>query len=749
MRISDSMRYRLLQANITKVAEQLNSIQTKISTQKEINVPSDDPIKFAAAIQYDAERAIGSQFNETLTRLNTFVGMYDTCFSTVSSQLSGIKSLAINYGSMDSELQDAASEQIKNVIEQLVTVANTKIGSTYIFGGEQADSAPFHLNSDYSVTYNVSQQAEDASDVYVDKGQLASFGISGRQAFYGTDKIALGDVSNSYTGDIYSNTDYFSYVIDTSNNKINTIDADGNTTTLELSSGVYTGASLAKEIQKQLNDPDGSGDPTDDFVVAFDSSTRKFLITNNSGEDVTFDWSASSAANDLGFNKDSVDGVKTVASGQIMESDYDSGRRSFMVKITTGGSTTGELDSRAKYRYSIDGGANWLPPTDTGLTVNVNTGGADSTADITIGGSNKGLHVTFDGVDTVVELNEETYTGAGLADAIESAFEVKGINGMQVTYSADTRKFTITNQSGKVVTIDWSDPQSTVAGVLGFGTTESVLNNGNSDTSDYIAGMFIDGSGIANTTNNGIKLVFQTRATDNIVINDTGSQNNELSVTYGSTSALVSLDAGTYTGSDLAKEIETQLEDAFGGEFQVSYDYNTKKFTITNQSDEELTIDWSDSTAAGGLGFSGITDLNQGEYDTGDSAAQLLDGSNLSVNDSFQVKDLSIFELLKDFKDACDSGNSAWISKNAGLLDQVSALTTKNNAVIAFQGTQANTLISNNKTKDAQLESMKSKLVDASMADLATEFNILLNTYQALLSTLAQMQSISILDYLK
>ena len=44
MRISDSMRYRLLQANITKVAEQLNSIQTKISTQKEINVPSDDPI---------------------------------------------------------------------------------------------------------------------------------------------------------------------------------------------------------------------------------------------------------------------------------------------------------------------------------------------------------------------------------------------------------------------------------------------------------------------------------------------------------------------------------------------------------------------------------------------------------------------------------------------------------------------------------------------------------------------------------
>jgi flagellin-like hook-associated protein FlgL len=44
---------------------------------------------------------------------------------------------------------------------------------------------------------------------------------------------------------------------------------------------------------------------------------------------------------------------------------------------------------------------------------------------------------------------------------------------------------------------------------------------------------------------------------------------------------------------------------------------------------------------------------------------------------------------------------------------------------------------------------LQADLVNADMSELATEFNVLLNTYQALLSTLARMQSVSILNYLK
>ena len=75
--------------------------------------------------------------------------------------------------------------------------------------------------------------------------------------------------------------------------------------------------------------------------------------------------------------------------------------------------------------------------------------------------------------------------------------------------------------------------------------------------------------------------------------------------------------------------------------------------------------------------------------------------------------------------------------------------TTGYKTFFAFQGTLATTLTENNKTKEGKIQTLQADLVNADMSELATEFNVLLNTYQALLSTLAKMQSVSILNYLK
>ena len=609
MRISDSFRYSLFLSNVTKVGQQLDDINTKISTQKKINAPSDDPIKFATSIQYDTEQSISNQFNTGLQRLSTLVGMYDTSFTSVSSQLSQVAQAASDYGSMDSDLKQAAVEQIDIIIEQLVTVGNIKLGSSYIFGGTQADSAPFRLNNDYSVTYMVDEKNEDATRINVDKGQTGQFGISGRQAFYSTGKIAFASVDNSYSGNIFSNTDSFAYVIDSSNNQI----VINGGTTITLAPGTYTGGTLAKEIKNKL----GS-----DYSVAFDSATRKFLITNNTGGAVTFNWSqvGATVASTLGFDK--IDSV--VGTGETEKSDLDTGRKAFLVKITTGGSTTGALSTRATYQYSTDGGASWS------ADLTVSTGGADSTADITIDATNN----TFFRNNVSLTLTNGTYAGADLATEIETRLNAVQA-GHVVSYDAATRKFTITNNTGSVETLNWSNTGATAAGVLGFDNVDSTLSNGSKDRSDYDAGMFIDGSGIANTTNNRIKLLFSTGVEDNLVANDT-----------------------------------------------------------------------------------------------------------------FHVKDLSVFELLKNLRDAFESDNATWVEKNREYINNARELTTQNNSIIAFQGTQANALIENNKTNINKLQSMQANLLNADMSELATQFTSLLNTYQALLATLSKMQSVNILNYL-
>ncbi len=604
MRISEAMRYRLFQSCISNVNRRLTDLEKKISTGKNINVPSDDPIIFARTVEYDSQLSLGTQFNDNLQRLKTLVGIYDSSLTNVESNLKQLYEMANNYDTANAALRQSYVDGLENMIEQLATVANTRLGNMYVFGGQQADGAPFRLNNDYSVSYNVSADAEDATDIFVDSGQLGKFGLSGREVFYGTSKVAFGDVSNTYQGDIYSNTESFAYVIGAANRAIMV-----NGAAVSLTTGVYTGTALAKEIGSRLGP---------DYSVAFDSATRKFVVTNNGTASVTFNWSnaGATAASTLGF--DAVDSV--VGAGETEMSDIDSGRKSFLVKIIAGGAATGTVADRATYSYSIDGGSTWS------AAMAVSTGGADATGDITIDGTNDTLYRN----GTAVTLTNGTYTGEALAAEIQARLGA----GYAVSYNGETRKFSTTNNTGGVVTFNWSNAGATAAGVLGFDNIDSVLSNGDADTGDYDAGMFIDGAGTVNSTNNRIKLAFGTA--DNPLV----------------------------------------------------------------------------------------------------------------ASDAFQVKDLSVFELLKNFKDAFDSGNTTWIAKNITHIDSARSLNSKNNAVVAFEGTQADKLIENNKTRANQIEDEKTNLLNADTATLGTEFGVLLNTYQTLLSAFSKIQSISILNYL-
>ncbi len=705
MRIPDSLRYRLFQLGLNDIGRQMDDITKKLSTQRIINVPSDDPVGYATSIQYDAQLSQGTQYNTNLQRLSTLVSMYTVSFSSVVGQLSDVSQMANTYGTMDPSMRQAAAEQMKSIIEQMVTVGNSRLGDTYIFGGKQADKPPLQLNGDYSVTFNPDQRGEDATKIYVDSGQTSQYGVSGREAFYGNSKIAFASVTNKYTGDIYSNTDSFAYVIDTSNdgmllngqavsltqgvyngfslsadiedqlNKQYVVNSSNNQiyvngSAVTLASGTYTGANLAAQIKTQLGADyavayESSGtrtfsitnntgaaatfnwsdsrstagkllgfDNVDSVVsnlgidtsdhsaeklisVAFDSTTRKFVFKNNTGGDVVFNAGAE-AAGTLGF--DNIYDI-TVKPSETIKSDIDTGRKAFQVKITNNRSAAGG----PTYQFSVDGGSTWS------ANVSLTSGGADTTADITItAGTNDVIYRN----GAAITLAAGAYTGAGLAQEIQNKLNVAQA-GHIVTYDALTRKIDIANNTGSAETFNWSNAGATAAGVLGFDNVESVVSNGTSDVGDYDTGMFIDGKGVANTTNNRIKALFSSSATD-----------------------------------------------------------------------------------------------------------------NLTVGDTFHVKDLSVFELLKNVKDAFESGNDTWVAKNIKYIDAATELTAKNTSVIVFQVSSAKNMIANNKTKEGSIQMLQADLVNADTAKLATEFNTLITTYQALLATLARMQSITILNYL-
>lgn len=377
MRITDRFKHDLFLYQFNSVKSSLDRVQEQIASQKKVNRPSDDPIAFSTYVSLNSESLLYEQLNRNIQRATTFGRVYETCFNTMNALLADVKDVAINHasGSMDDALRETAIVRIEGIIEQLVTLGNTVIGDTYIFGGKQSTSAPFRLNPDYSVDFLVAEGSESGNKIYVDRGSTAQYNISGRDVFYDRSKTVYSNPTNAFKGEMSLNTTELAFVVDGSNN---TISRNGSPSAITLTQGVYTGTELASEIQTQL----GSG-----YNVAYDASTRKFTIANNTADEVTLDWSISTnAANLLGFN--AIDSTLT-ANGGRDSSDFDTGTTSFKVEIV-------KDSDELCYKCSIDGGASWSAPKSVALAAGMYSYIDGSSEANSI---NRGIKITFSTTD--------------------------------------------------------------------------------------------------------------------------------------------------------------------------------------------------------------------------------------------------------------------------------------------------------------------------------------------------------------
>jgi len=182
MRVTDKLRFDIFKNNLAALKEQLDKTQNIIASGKKIMAPSDDPVMASRSGELEAQKNQNDQFSRNLGQLKTLSSFYDTSLTKIEELLSRVKELTGSQSSdnMDASTRLTASEEVKGIIEQLVSIGNSKIGSTYIFGGQRANSVPFSLDADYNVTYS---GTSDVSSVYVDNTTRENAGISGERVF--------------------------------------------------------------------------------------------------------------------------------------------------------------------------------------------------------------------------------------------------------------------------------------------------------------------------------------------------------------------------------------------------------------------------------------------------------------------------------------------------------------------------------------------------------------------------------------
>jgi flagellar hook-associated protein 3 FlgL len=156
MRVTQNMMSNLFVRNLQKQTEAMLQRQEQIVTQKRINRPSDDPSGMARVLDGRSTLTAIDQYVENIKQGKTRLELNEEILNQVDDLVQQARELAeTNSGAeITADQRAGTAENIKEIYDQVMQLANSRSGGNYMFAGYQTDTAPFTRDGNYNATYH-------------------------------------------------------------------------------------------------------------------------------------------------------------------------------------------------------------------------------------------------------------------------------------------------------------------------------------------------------------------------------------------------------------------------------------------------------------------------------------------------------------------------------------------------------------------------------------------------------------------
>ena len=178
MRISERHRYDITTSRVEQAKSNNSKLLRQMSTQKQINQLSDDPIGNSQVIRHRTRLSQNGQFLKNIEYATGFLERTEGAIMGMSDAVLRAKELAI--GMSNSTYGPAAREgtaqEVKQLIEGVISLANTSFGNRFVFGGFRTQTPPLSGDGQYL--------GDDGSVfIQIDEGSFKKININARQLF--------------------------------------------------------------------------------------------------------------------------------------------------------------------------------------------------------------------------------------------------------------------------------------------------------------------------------------------------------------------------------------------------------------------------------------------------------------------------------------------------------------------------------------------------------------------------------------
>lgn len=202
-------------------SEAMTRLQEQASTGSRINRVSDDPSASFRIMGLNTQEASLSNYADNLSEVVSLLDLSSTALEEIASALTETQArlTQIASGIYSEEARERAAEGINDILEQMVSLANTKHMGQYLFGGGDLRAAPYQVErTDGKITAVTYQGSYDTRNIEVasgvttsafyigddlfrsdNRGELTFLGDTGAKAGTGTSSVR-GDTWLTVTG---------------------------------------------------------------------------------------------------------------------------------------------------------------------------------------------------------------------------------------------------------------------------------------------------------------------------------------------------------------------------------------------------------------------------------------------------------------------------------------------------------------------------------------------------------------------
>ncbi|MBL0687690.1 MAG: flagellar hook-associated protein FlgL [Sulfurospirillum sp.] len=800
MRVTNSSFYQGSTNDYQRAMQDLNKVNNQIATGLKIKNSFEDSDIYSNTMRLNHEIAILEQIQESSIKAQTHANNADSVLGEFTKLLEKFKTKLLQAASDSNSSMglDAIANELSSLRDQMINLGNTSINGKYLFSGTAFESKPLDSNGNY-------RGNDGVLEAIIGSGMKLPYNINGQDLFLGKDSHINKVLSTN--AKMFNQAKLHPDILSDGNelpeevyiNENDTIrdlvgDTDSDTTNdpnsvFYLSGRKSDGTTFSSELEisssskiSDLLDKIGQeyGNTTTNKVVEVSMNEHgqieiKDLKDGNSLLEMNlFGAVDREAASGTVGNASQADIDDLVAQKNVDIISFNQSNFSSVNSADTVGVKSNPYNPKD---FSLNSVFQHLDGTDVASTDTLRDLMGNSVNQIVLNGTHVdgtavSINLPVTATTTVQDLMDEIDNTFGVTSRLEKGqiYIADNTLGSDAIYGSSQFDLTLNSQDAAGLNVNgFSTPDSMNYERRGFDKDGNTLS---SNVSHMIkdTGLFATGSTKLSEVA-GVSLDGEQFLLSGI---DNSGNSFDVQIDFGNPTTTFSLDGGTtnYTIFDGAGGATAGNQITYRQLSDVISMVTSGNIPATNTfSDYENSLSSSKSQVEVGLDhrgrleikdkFNSVSPIEFSIFDANADSANNASALSFMANDSVKIQDphVNLFEDLDNIIEAVrfglfrmngdsDNPRNIGIQNSLNKIDQLSSHVIREHAKIGSYSNSLSQVHERSEMLSINVTVTRSEVVEVDMGEALMKFSQLSNSYQAMLSTVAKINSMSLLNYM-